>query len=112
MADFELPPDFQFSSESKYDTLVTAFENGVEQRRARRSSAIKEFTLQFRNRSQDDLDVVEALFNSKKGALTSFTWLNPEDNVEYSVRFKEDSFKKTLKHYGIFDFEFALTMVL
>lgn len=112
MADFEAIPDFQFVTEKKYDTLITQFENGVEQRRARRSNPIQEFTLQFRNRPQADLDEVVTLFDTSKGSLSAFTWLNPEDATEYTVRFKEDSFKKMLKHYGIFDFEFTLVTVL
>ena len=36
----------------------------------------------------------------------AFTWTNPNDAVEYAVRFAEDSFKYTMKAYEVYDFEF------
>lgn len=112
MADLELSPDYQFQTTKKYDTLITSFESGVEQRRAKRANPVTEFTLQFRNRAAADLTTIDNLFAAQKGAFTTFTWLNPEDSVTYTVRFKEDSFRKVLVHYGIWDFEFTLTTVL
>jgi phage-related protein len=112
MADLTLAPDFQFATVRKFDTLITNFENGVEQRRAKRVSPICEYTLQYRNRTSSDLSTIKTLFNNKYGAYTSFTWTNPEDSTDYTVRFKEDSLKYTYKSYGIWDFEFTLITVL
>jgi phage-related protein len=112
VADFTLAPDFVFEEKPQYNTLITNFENGVEQRRPTRSTAIREWTLQYRNRSSADMQTVLDLFNSKKGAYTAFDWTNPEDSVDYTVRFKEDSLTKTMKHYGIYDFQFVLVEVL
>lgn len=112
MADFTLAPDFQLETKPTYNTLITQYENGVEQRRATRSSPITEFRLSYRNRNSTDLATVMNLFASKKGALTSFVWTNPEDSVDYTVRFKEDSLTKVLKAYGLWDFDFTLVVVL
>jgi uncharacterized protein (TIGR02217 family) len=112
MADFTLAPDFQLETKPVYNTLVTQFENGIEQRRAKRSGSITEYGLQYRNRPASELATVKTLFNTKKGSLTAFTWTNPEDSTDYTVRFKEDSLSWRLKAFGLYDFDFTLVAVL
>jgi len=48
---------------------------------------------------------VRDFFKARFGAFMSFTWTNPNDSVEYPVRFVEDSFQFSLKAYGVYDFE-------
>ena len=112
MADLEHKPDFAFPKRTKYVTFVSEFENGSEQRRSRRENALKEWTLRYRNQSQDVVDDIQDLFDTKKGSFATFSWLNPNDSVEYTVRFKEDVFEPTLIAYGLYDFEFSLVQVL
>lgn len=111
-SDLTLNSDYTLETTPSYKTLVSTFENGVEQRRAKRASVIREWRLEYRNRSSADLGTIRTLFNSKYGALTSFTWDNPEDSTTYTVRFKEDSFTYAYKSYGIYDFSFTLVEVL
>jgi uncharacterized protein (TIGR02217 family) len=111
MADFELNPDFVFDQTPQYKTLVSNFENGAEQRRAKRSGAITEYKLVYKNRSQADLDTITTLFNAKKGALTSFTWTHPISGATVTVRFKEDSLTYSCSSYLIYDFEFTLISI-
>ena len=49
---------------------------------------------------------VRDFFKSKYGSFGAFTWTNPNDAVEYSVRFVEDSFTFVMKAYRVYDFEF------
>lgn len=112
MADLELKPDFTLDDVPVYATLITKFENGIEQRRPRRASPIYEFTLMYRNRTETDMQTILDLFNSKSGAYASFTWEHPRTAETWTVRFKEDSFKYTYKSYGLFDFQFNLIQVL
>jgi len=49
---------------------------------------------------------VRDFFKGKAGAFMGFTWTNPNDSAEYTVRFVEDSFKFSRKAYGVYDFEF------
>lgn len=112
MADFSLAPDYVFVKKTGYDTIVSEFENGAEQRRARRSGSIRSWRLSYRNKTTAELATVQTLFDAKKGALTSFTWTNPTDSVDYTVRFKEDSLEVAQKAYGVFDFDFELVEVI
>lgn len=110
--DFILAPDYVFEENPQYKTLISQFENGAEQRRAKRSSAITEYKLVYKTRRQADLNTVTALFNSKKGALTSFTWTHPISGSTLTVRFKEDSLTYTNISYGLYNFEFSLITIL
>lgn len=112
MANFSLKPDYTFEEAPQYKTLITEFENGVEQRRAKRASAITEYRLVYKNRSASDLSTITTLFNAQKGALTSFTWEHPVSAVEKTVRFKEDSLTYRNTVYGLYDIEFSLIEVL
>jgi uncharacterized protein (TIGR02217 family) len=112
MADFTTVSDYVLEETPQFQTLVSTFENGVEQRRAKRANSIREFKLQYFTRSVTDFTTVRDFFLSKKGALTSFTWTNPNDSVDYTVRYKEDSLRFVLKSYGIYDFDFTLIQVL
>ena len=110
--DLTLTPDFVFDQKSQYRTLISNFENGAEQRRAKRSSSITEYRLVYKNRNSTDLSTITTLFNSKKGALTAFTWTHPISSVSTTVRFKEDSLSYVYTAYGLYDIEFSLTTIL
>jgi len=106
--DFILAPDYVFDETPQYKTLISQFENGAEQRRAKRSSAITEYKLIYKNRTASDLGIVTTLFNSKKGALTSLTWTHPISAATLTVRFKEDSLTFSNTSCGLYDFELSL----
>ena len=111
MADLTFQGDYTFEETPQFKTLISTFENGVEQRRNKWSSGIKEFKIVAKNRPLTDFETIRDFFVAKKGAYTSFTWVNPNDNVEYTVRFKEDSLRFTLLSYQRYDFEFSLIEV-
>lgn len=112
MAEFTETPDFVFEEEIGFNTLVSQFENGVEQRRATRANSIRRFNLAFRNRTLAEMEAVRDFFLAKYGKLTSFTWSNPNDSVEYTVRFDDDSFKTQNTAYQVYDFSISLIQVL
>jgi len=105
MSDFNYTPDFTVDEAVQYKTLVSEFENGVEQRRRKWANPLRKWTLRFRHRTLSEMNDIRDFFMGKYGALTSFTWTNPNDSVEYTVRFVEDSFKFVLRAYQIYDFE-------
>lgn len=111
MADFTLNPDFSFKKKAKYSTIVSEFESGAEQRRSRWGSTLREWHLVFKNRPASDVATVQALFDSKAGVFSSFTWTNPDDGNDYTVRFKDDSFEPDMIAYGVYNFEFDLIEV-
>ncbi|MFH2137446.1 MAG: DUF2460 domain-containing protein [Candidatus Omnitrophota bacterium] len=106
MSDFAYLPDFVFEETLEYKTLVSEFENGAEQRRRKWAAPLRKWRLRFNIRIKADMQAVRDFFKSKYGSFTAFTWTNPNDSAEYSVRFVEDSFKYTMKAYEIYDFEF------
>lgn len=109
--DFPVTPDFPVIETIKHNTLVSEFENGIEQRRSKWSLPIREFELTFKNRDQADYDALVGFFNTKLGAFSTFTFDNPNDGQTYTCRFKEDSFRASLSHYQIFQMECVLIEV-
>lgn len=110
--DFVLAPDYVFEEKPSYNTLVTKFENGFEQRRPKRASAITEYVLEYRNRTTSERDTILNLFNARKGSYSSFTWTHPITSETKTVRFKEDSLSVINKAYGVHDISFTLIEVL
>lgn len=111
MSEFTSLPDFVFEETLEYKTLVSEFENGVEQRRRKWENPIRKWRLRFKNRTKADMQAVRDFFAGKYGSFTAFTWTNPNDSVEYTVRFSDDSFKFTMKAHEVYDFEFDLIEV-
>ena len=111
MAAFEILPDFVFEENIEFETLITKFENGVEQRRSKRNTPIRKWTLQFHNRTLSELNSIKAFYSARKGAYEEFNWVNPNDSIEYDVRFENDNFVFLNKAPGIYDCSFALLEV-
>jgi phage-related protein len=111
MADFVLKPHYVFTKTSEYKTLVSNFENGVEQRRAKWATPLKTWKLQWRNIEATDVSTIQTLFDAKLGSYSSFTWTNPVDSVDYTVRFKDDSLKIDLTTYNRYAVELELILV-
>ena len=103
MADFTYTPDFVVVENKEYRTLVSKFENGAEQRRGKWNSPLHSFKLQFKNRPHAEMENIKTFFSNKEGALTPFTWENPIDSIEYTVRFKEDSLIVELIAYQLYN---------
>ncbi len=109
--DLTIAPDYVFEETKKYNTLISKFENGTEQRRAQWATPLRTFKLDFVNKTLAEKTTLEALFDAKLGPLTSFRWTNPNDSVQYSVRFEEDSLSIKMKAYGVYDLSIGLVQV-
>lgn len=112
MADLEIKPDFAFQKRTVYDTIITEFENGVEQRRPRRAQSVRKWFLQFRNRPLSEITTIQNIFDACKGRFSTFTWLHPLDGQTYTVRFEDDTLDPINHLYGFYDLEFSVTEVL
>ena len=112
MADFGWIPDNTIDSEIEFKTLVSEFENGVEQRRQKRYSDQKRWGLSFANRTKTETDAIRAFFESKKGMAISFTWENPEDSKEYTVRFGQDKLSIKRLAFGVYSFQIIFIEVI
>lgn len=111
MSEFTYLPDFVIDEAVEYKTLVSEFENGAEQRRRKWLNPLSKWTIRFNNRTYAEMTQVRDFFKNKFGAFMSFTWTNPNDSVEYAVRFVEDSFQFSRKAYGVYGFEFEFIEV-
>jgi len=112
MSDFAYTPDFVFTEMVHFKTLVSEFENFTEQRRSVVANPRRMFTLKFRNRTKADMENVRDFFIAKKGEYAQFTWTNPNDSVEYNVRFDKDSSKFDNKAYEVYDFDIKFIEVI
>ncbi len=69
MAILNAIPDFVFEEKVDFETLVTKFENGVEQRRAKRNTPIRKWTLQFHNRTTAEINSIKSFFLHVKAVM-------------------------------------------
>jgi len=111
MSELNTTPDYVYEEVQKYKTLVSSFENGYEQRRNKWASGLKAFILDYRFRTKTEFETIRDLFISKKGSYDTLTWTNPNDSVEYTVRFDADSISFKNKAFELYDFSFKLLQV-
>lgn len=95
-----------------YNVLESRFENDAEQRRLKTSDALIGFKIQTPPTTKTQMQTYRDFFISKFGSLTSFTFTNPFDDIEYNVRFVRGSFR-TIYQKGYFNtkFEFRVLSV-
>jgi len=98
--------------EEDFSTLVSSFENGVEQRRKKRSKQDKKWSLTFNNRTQAEKNEILTFFRSKYGQYSSFTWTNPEDSTEYDVRFNQDKLTVTRNAFNVYSFNIEFKEII
>jgi hypothetical protein len=108
MADLSLTPDYSFEVSHEFKTITSPFENGDEERRAKWEEELKTWHLVYVKRTLAEFEIVKALFQASFGAAYPFTWLHPDEGVEYTVHFSEDKLKVIKTQYGRYDFEFNL----
>lgn len=111
MSDFTYVADKVLEEQIGYKTLVSQFENGTEQRRKKWSLPLREWNLTFENRTFEEMEDVQEFFEGKFGMLSAFTWTNPNDDEEYTVRFKEDTFAFRRKGYNLYDYSVSFIEV-
>src|SRR3990167_2437360 len=103
---FTVNPDFVYEQEKKYNTLITDFESGKEQRRKKWANPKRRFLLRYRNIGQTEYNSIISFFDSQSGAFDTFSWTNPMDSVAYTVRFLEDTLKVEELAYQRYAIEF------
>ena len=107
--------DFNLARESceellDYPVIVSEFENDTEQRRLKHANKVIGFRIKSPVLTYDQLQDYRDFFISKYGALTSFTFTSPFDNVEYTVRFMPNTFKSVFNS-GIYQVEWEFKVV-
>ncbi len=110
MSDFTCVPDNKITKDLEYDVAVSKFGNGAEQRRLMRGNPERKWTLLYINRTKTEVDQIKAFYDSKKGQLLSFTWTDPDNETEYTVRF-DCVLKWVRKKYNLFDLKLEFVEV-
>ncbi len=111
MASFPLTPDFVFTQTTEFSTVMSEFENGAEQRRAKWASDFKKFDCRFENRPKTDFTTLQAFFEAREGKYDTFEFTNPEDSVVYTVRFDDDKLEISHKTALVYSFKLKLKEV-
>lgn len=107
--------DFTLSRESieiipNYNVIKSKFENLTEQTRLITPDMIVGYKIKTPAMTKADMQTYLSFFTGKYGTLTSFTFTCPFSDVEYTVRFKEGTFKITYAS-GYFQGEFEFERV-
>jgi phage-related protein len=110
-SDWTIAPDYTLPETIKYATLVSEFENNVEQRRTKVANPIRMWELTFNNRTKSEVDTVKTFIGTKSGRYSTFTWTNPNDSTEYTVRLGDDAFQCELVAYQVFNYKLTFVEV-
>lgn len=105
-------PDQAIQLSKEYTTIISTFENGAEQRRQKRDNPNREWSLSYKLRTASEKNLFVAFFDSQKGNLKAFNWTNPEDNVQYLVRFKDGSLSVEQLKYDLYNYSVVLKEVV
>lgn len=80
-----------YTEKIDFKTLVSKYESGAEQRRAKWAYPLRSFVLQFEMSDwETEAEEILNFFIARKGSFEAFQWDNPNDGATYTVRFLED----------------------
>jgi hypothetical protein len=99
-------PTYSYTKQIGYKTLVSAFENGVEQRRNKWGQGKLTFTLTYAYLSTSDVTTLYNFYVSEKGSFTTFLFNDLSSTSAYTVRFVDDNlsleqFAKNVSRTGL-----------
>ena len=104
----DITPDFVYEQETKFDVLVSRFENLTTQRRLKTTTKPKKFKLVFVNRPRSDYEYLQSFLEDRGGGYESFTWNNKIDSQDYTVVLVDKSFKVQWRRFNSYNFELVL----
>jgi len=94
----------------KYNTLITKFESGKEQRRSK-GSPKRKFQLKF-EKQETPADEIYNFFKARKGKFEVFNWTHPRTGEVIKVRFGVDKLSREVFYDLMFKFGLPLVEVL
>lgn len=92
------------------NVLVSSdFDAAPEQRRDKWRGKVKhKFQIKFEHNTKSEIEAIRDFFVDKNGPHESFTFTNPNDSIDYTVRFDGDSFKIERRGYDDYNAEVTL----
>lgn len=84
-------PTVKYADEIVKPTVKVEFEGNYAQTRPKYTRSMEKFSLHFRPITEADKTTLKTFFNTNSG--NSFTWTNPTNTIEYTIRFSEDTLR-------------------
>lgn len=110
--DYIWSPSYVYKTEYKYKNIKTEFENGMTQVRNKIPTVKHIFNLKHNNITPTVKDEIKNFYLDKLGGFNSFSFINPEDDITYTVRFVDDSLITEQDDKDNFNLEVSLEEVL
>ncbi|HQN17655.1 MAG TPA: hypothetical protein PKV86_00885, partial [Syntrophobacteraceae bacterium] len=102
-------PRYPIEETWEYDTQISDMGSGwTEKRRARKTTKIRHFRINYRGLSQAHKTTLADFHDSVKGAWAPFYWTHPFSGTTYLVRFKDDRLASRLRVHTWEDISFVL----
>lgn len=87
-----------------FRTLTINYGNKIEQRISLDSAVRYKFQMTWESKLKaTELASISDFFIARKGAYESFSWVNPEDSVTYTVKFEEDLINISYFHFQLYE---------
>lgn len=83
--EFWWPVNEPFDEELNFNTLVTPFEDGKEQRRQKWSQPKRLYTISLRGKNKTDEDALWSFYQARAGAFDTFYFENPNESPAQGV---------------------------
>ena len=100
-------PEYPFKVEHEDNSITSKFEDGTVQSRLKFTKSRKTWTLAWKGLKQTHYNTLENfIVNTAKHAANVFTWTNPINNTDYSVRCIK--FDSSLEYIDVWDVEIQL----
>jgi len=111
MATFpSITPDYVFNYSNTYGNLVSTMWG--KERRRNKWGPKRSFHLRFDHITTSDMRSIYEFFVARRGDYAKFDWVNPLDDVTYSVRFAKPDLKRDEVGVNAFNCEIDLVEVL
>lgn len=104
-------PSYTYEEDIGYRTNILAMEDGGEQRNSY-GTARRIFILYFDKVTETIKDSIVAFYDARYGRYESFDWVNPNDNVTYTVRFVPESLEKIEVDYEMWNLTVQFIQVI
>jgi len=106
MSTYTISPSYVYEEETEYRVDIIEFEDGSE-KRMRYGSPKKTFTLRYDKITETKKDSILTFFDGISGTLQSFTWNNPLNNEDYTVRLAGNEISINEPEYKQYDIQIS-----
>lgn len=105
---FSFSPDFFWPLEVHMLTVIEEKEDGTEKRITKMPWPIRIYEAQLLAQTNDQKALFEEFFESKKGSNTAFTYTDPVEDIERTVRFESETLETKRRTDSLWDISVRL----